>query len=1142
MDQLWYTWSTVGLGSVTGHRVRAASHELADLHGDWYREIERHLQYELPDGINPYDITTETSPYGLAYIKTEQGLIMLHRAYAGEDAYGRAGAFFVHVLANLNNISSKDAIGFWGSSFWKTRDDLPSDQLDLPQVVELPAGPLNAATITHQSGNQQLYSQNLVFLIESYLSLGEWQNLYIETYAEEGVHGASERNAELIWGLLHCLPPYLTDAATFSTYEAHVEHSPARIVATCYSSLDELQRARPHDGPTLRWAYGRDGRCLLFEPGVPPLPDMAAVAPESIQQSNPEQQQLRQQYAHYAVAKLFSGSDKDLKELTALFNLSRDWQVKDSPTFLLAYKLFTASKLTEEDMQMVFVPERAVSLLVPETVRAAVLQFMVIHHPQWWSTLGQASWEKLYQQSHTIPGLAQTLTDFATYIKDAIVIDLIGGNSKRASVYLPLLTTIAPPQQHKALWKSLLIELTPRLDANQQQYPYELFNSSFYFSLLENCSYVTDIPEHILHSWLRVPWENVSELCQRNISPAWKAKAIAWLILYDQKQFPQDIVKIAMSVSQNYEDALQYLSLYQDAAPAAVANVIPLIERGYRHNYSAVSKLLETQKVSADDVGRLLIQSKLTSEQLDALFLQHWEFLLFAAPHLQIVQDMTEGYFKHLLYASILHQPGTRALMDMVNKRKKYLLFLQEYLRYWILIRNTIPTGPTSNAYDLVHSETRLRDLGEAISKVQPQRDPLYKGYLFQYLITGINNGEDLIRCIKYIEPVLFPKSSRITFMQEMAPYVGAWYIPNRDPKFLLPYIHQTLQDVQQHPNKKEILPIILQQLLQNADKKTFEFIDRSIVGNKLFEKEWERYAEDLRPKSSFFAMLPFGSSKDKGTSKMEAIKPPQANAASLTNVPAPPQGLLAELEASHITSQKPVAVSSSQIAEPTAQSMLASIRNKVLPPKQDTKMQLLPSSKEEHHSIYPNYQPSESQEIIAWAGDIPISFKRFNTFEAFKSFYIAYRRNKKYSDSQEDNFHKIWRQEEKRRFVLLEMKEYMIQTAVHYLAYDSFIEENLLHLSEDIKTYPQRAMQPAIAGAKAQKECKRLLENNLYSEQALQEILSIFLRTHAFEFYLLSHDSNLSLWLERQQQKYPIRYNDDLVQRYKAQIKNKLK
>ncbi|GCF08698.1 GAP1-N2 domain-containing protein [Dictyobacter arantiisoli] len=337
MDQLWYTWSTTGLGSITGHRVRAASQNLLNLHSEWYQELEKYLHYTLPEGVNPYESTTASSPYGLAYIVTLAGPCLLQRVYGGKDAYGRAGVSFIHALTNLNDITPLEAIDSWHSPFWQIHDSLPVEQIELPAVhkTQLHAGSLSVAAIMREAVNQRHYREHLEMLVNAYLTFEGWENLYLETYAEEGIHSATERNAELIWGLLHCLPPYLARQATFSTYEDRLEDSPAtRIVATCFSTLEGLQHEPSHPGYVLKWAYGRDGALLLQEAGVPQ--DQA-----SMKLLSAHRLQACASYAHDIVEKFLADNRQDQKTIHAFYKMTLLKRVNNLSSFLDTYQLFS---------------------------------------------------------------------------------------------------------------------------------------------------------------------------------------------------------------------------------------------------------------------------------------------------------------------------------------------------------------------------------------------------------------------------------------------------------------------------------------------------------------------------------------------------------------------------------------------------------------------------------------------------------------------------------------------------------------------------------------------------------------------------------------------------------------------------------
>src|SRR5436305_5300896 len=123
VQQLWYTWSDVGLDTLrAGARIRAASEGLQDLRSARVQSLDRYQRYSLPSGADP-TISVLAAPICLSLIATGQERILVHKAYTGKDGVGRYGAFFVHLLAGLpEKFSAIDAISLWKSPFWQDSD------------------------------------------------------------------------------------------------------------------------------------------------------------------------------------------------------------------------------------------------------------------------------------------------------------------------------------------------------------------------------------------------------------------------------------------------------------------------------------------------------------------------------------------------------------------------------------------------------------------------------------------------------------------------------------------------------------------------------------------------------------------------------------------------------------------------------------------------------------------------------------------------------------------------------------------------------------------------------------------------------------------------------------------------------------
>src|SRR5438093_4775497 len=146
LEQLWYTWSAVGLGPLSaGFRIRAASRGLSDVRSPRVQALDRYLRYVLPTGTDPFAITPDMAPICLSLIQTEQGeWILVNKTYVGKDGVGRPGAFFVHLLSNLPpDFSAAQAISLWRSPLLRSSDIDPSSGVQL-SGVQLDAIPFDS--------------------------------------------------------------------------------------------------------------------------------------------------------------------------------------------------------------------------------------------------------------------------------------------------------------------------------------------------------------------------------------------------------------------------------------------------------------------------------------------------------------------------------------------------------------------------------------------------------------------------------------------------------------------------------------------------------------------------------------------------------------------------------------------------------------------------------------------------------------------------------------------------------------------------------------------------------------------------------------------------------------------------------------
>ncbi|HEU5229623.1 MAG TPA: hypothetical protein VFU49_17530, partial [Ktedonobacteraceae bacterium] len=245
IEQLWYTWSDVGLSTVyAGARIRAASEGLSDIYSERVQSIDRYTRYTLPPGTDRYAITPQQAPVCLAYLRTSwDELILVHKQYIGLDGVGRPGNFFTHLFAlgrDMDEISPAEAIWLWNSPIWKTSDaglDRRSVKLEAVSLDDIE----HAQTFSPTYIQVQQY---LPFLIEAYLSRRASSPIYLAAPAN-----ASDMIANLIAGLAWCLPRQLLANLTFSTYEPDWSKATTQIVGVSWVP-GAAKEQRPESGFT----------------------------------------------------------------------------------------------------------------------------------------------------------------------------------------------------------------------------------------------------------------------------------------------------------------------------------------------------------------------------------------------------------------------------------------------------------------------------------------------------------------------------------------------------------------------------------------------------------------------------------------------------------------------------------------------------------------------------------------------------------------------------------------------------------------------------------------------------------------------------------------------------------------------------
>ncbi len=242
IDQLWFTWSKVGLDAISsGFRIRAASEGLKDIRSERVQNLNPYLYYSVPRDRDR-DSALGFAPVCLTLVNVgsegHEERALLHKVYTGQDDYGRYGVYFIHLLMLPKEFTAKDAIAFWKSDLWQ-RSDKDTDPFN-KRLERLSLQELEQKSKTRRLNpqNRNLIQTYLPFLVRAYLS----KNLRAEKAGLAPprlyIVASDDDVALLIAMLLDCLPPQLVKSVTFTTYESRLREATTEIIGRCWYSPD----------------------------------------------------------------------------------------------------------------------------------------------------------------------------------------------------------------------------------------------------------------------------------------------------------------------------------------------------------------------------------------------------------------------------------------------------------------------------------------------------------------------------------------------------------------------------------------------------------------------------------------------------------------------------------------------------------------------------------------------------------------------------------------------------------------------------------------------------------------------------------------------------------------------------------------
>ena len=584
IDQLWYTWSTVGLSSVTtGFRIRAASGSLAEVMSPRVQNLDQYLRYNLPDGADRFN--PENAPHSLALLQTSDGeRILVNKIYQGRDGVGRPGAFFAHLLAPLpKDFTTKDAFLLWRSGFWRSSDagmgnnlylnetslaelrssyEISSDQLDIFQFPDVDSEKLRTM---------------LPYFIGLYLM---WRTEW-ETWQNKGGQGQPPKHlyiaapadmvATFFLALTLCLPDALLTDLTFSTYEKDVQSlDQTMIVGTTFtdemiSMHTDLAQSCYENDITLNCYYPDKSTSLdKYSLGV-----LAFAAAKNITE------------------KLTNSKGREkLRNFKARRKFVENPHLADVSMYLTTYDgVFLKERKSDKPTFEYYLthPEGAAEYFGDTGIPAFGIR-LALEDPYWGTNTFVPGLKRLtaYSNKEGDEALAQALLDIGTRAEETFVDGVEKGKALHAIPVLieimdafSSLKSLSNPAQWKEIWNAPLYLL--RGKPKQTFLNFFLANPPVYYRFLQQwMRSLTQNQYDLLDGLLRVPWTDSEGFFALN-TPLWlKFDALeASTIPETQKKAPGPYLRATITAivayfvkdKQDWSHAITMYKTFEAASP-----------------------------------------------------------------------------------------------------------------------------------------------------------------------------------------------------------------------------------------------------------------------------------------------------------------------------------------------------------------------------------------------------------------------------------------------------------------------------------------------------------------------------------------------------------------------------------------------
>ena len=674
LDQLWYTWSTSGLGSMSmGYRVRAASEGLYDTQGMRYRRVDRFLRYELPQGININEFDARTAPISFAFVTNGDETLLMRKVFKGRDLAGRNSVFFTHLIAGLpREFPARYAIRLWHCPhLWvDSEQQKASNDTQLPKISYKDL--ITWAQQSETPFNFTPISEQLTSLLQLILSQGVPPHIYIT--------GQPILMAALIYGLTHCLPMTMVKSLTFSTYESNTGESEAMIVGTM-SGADLLEAASLQ---------------------VQPAGQVGKVSSDI------------QNYVRTAVTCLLAGNMEKFNKLIAKAE-EYNYQTTDPLIELYKYS-FRQGPLTIAQMEAILLhPGDFIEDLLDPAFQQESAAF-IINQPEYWEGNGIKVFTQVvnWMDPATPPALNQAtrnaLTTFitvvTTFVRNALqealltVKELEARHETKENIWAApshrglVLLTLAPPAKNAQVWFNMLAEF-----AQKPFYDYLRNDSSWEFHrwLLDEAKKIHPQPttQHML-PWLDIPsWEKLDRVLNLGLPVEWEFETISGRIQHT-------IPKTAITIVQKYEAKFRELlrRFLQIGKPEYTQIVVEffqaMVEYDYPGRVPLLLFLLNTFPKESTVIDKLFVvvrqltPHQLLADEVDTVLAGCQSEVIAACGSSAVLSEYIQTYILFLTPEKLNHENVFKLLnqLNRLNQEPSFSLpdTIAELVNHWFVI------------------------------------------------------------------------------------------------------------------------------------------------------------------------------------------------------------------------------------------------------------------------------------------------------------------------------------------------------------------------------------------------------------------------------------------------------------------------